>query len=179
MSHSPHPRPPAYVIDAGTLCRGILAFCRSRAMHGGAANPAAVLLDRWLEDDVPTFAWVYSEQTLEVYETVLRRLTLASRFVDRVTGTIRRMETRAAPPFGVGHPAGTMEDVFCAAAEAAEEASIVTSDPTRFPDTGRFRILSPAEALADSNVYAGYAGRAGNLPVSEGPSAPPIHGWPA
>jgi hypothetical protein len=160
------------------LCRGILAFCRSRAIHGGTAHPAAVLLDMWLEDDVPTFEWVYSEETLVVYETVLRRLALASRFVDRVIGTIRQMGTTAAPPFGVGDSASAMEEVFCAAAEAAEEASIVTPDPARFPDTGRIRVVSPVEAVAEMSGHARYAERAAGIPASERPIDPIVQRWP-
>jgi hypothetical protein len=61
LLHSHRPKPPAYVIDAGTLCRGILAFCRSRAI-AGKTDPAAARLDVWLEEDSPTFEWVHSEE---------------------------------------------------------------------------------------------------------------------
>ena len=178
MLHSHRPKLPAYVIDAGTLCRGILAFCRSRAVPFGKPDPAAALLDVWLKEDTPTFEWVYSEETLVVYETVLRRLELSSRFVDRVIGTIRQLGTRAVPPFGVGDSAATVEEVFCAAAGAADEAAIVTPDPARFPVTCRIRILSPAEAVADTSVHVGYAERAAGPSPSEPAGGPIVQGWP-
>ena len=178
MLHCRRPRLPAYVIDAGTLCRGIRAFCRSGAIRAGQANPAAVLLDVWLNEDVPAFEWVYSEETVAVYEAVLRRLGLSGRFVDRVIGIITQIGTRVGPPCGVPASPDALEGNFCVAAEAAEDAAIVTTDPARFPDTGRFRILSPAEALAGLSVHAGYAERAASLPSPGSPSAPTVQGWP-
>lgn len=179
MLHCHPPSRPAYVIDAGTLCRGILAFCRSRAIHAGGPNPAAALLDDWLKDDTPTFEWIYSEETLLVYEAVLRRLGLSSRLIDRVIGTIKHMGLSAAPPIGGGDSTCTIEEVFSAAAEAVEEAAIVTPDPARFPHTGRIRVVTPAEAVADMAVRAGYAERAAGLPAAESPSGPIARGWPA
>ena len=178
MLHSHHPERPAYVVDAGTLCRGILAFCR-RAVPAGKIDPAAALLDAWLGDEAPQFEWVHSEETLVVYEAVLRRLELSNRFVDRVIGTIRQLGTRAVPPQGAGDYAGTIEEVFCAAAGAVDKAAIVTSDPARFPETCRIRTLSPAEAVADVNVHAGYAERAAGLLSPESTGDPAVQGWPA
>ncbi len=86
--------------------------------------PARLL---WLENDIPTFQWVYSEETLAVYET---------------------------------------------------DASIVTSDPARFPDTGRIRVLSPVEAVAAMSGHAGCAERAAGLPLSESAGGPTVQGWP-
>lgn len=177
MLHSHHPRRPAYAIDAGTLCRGILAFCR-RAVPAGKIDPAAALLDAWLEEDAPRFAWVFSEETLVVYEAVLRRLELSNRFIDRVLGTIRHLGTRAAPALGGGDSTGTIEEAFCAAAGALDEAAIVTSDPARFPAICRIRILSPAEAAAEMTVHAGCAERAAGLPLSESAGGPTVQGWP-
>lgn len=178
MLHSHRPRPPAYIIDAGTLCRGILAFCRSGAMRAGETDPAAVLLDIWLSEDAAAFQWVYSEETLVVYEAVLRRLGLSGRFVDRVIFTVRQIGMRAAPPCGAQDSPGTLEEVFRAAAEAVEEGAIVTPDPARFRDTDRIRILSPAKALADLTVHAGYTERAASVPSSESRTGPIVQGWP-
>lgn len=177
MLRSPRPKRPAYVIDAGTLCRGILAFCRTRAVPAGKIDPAAGLLDLWLEEDAPTFEWAYSEETLVLYAIVLRRLELSSRFIDRVIGTIRQLGTRAVPPLGAGDSAGTIEEVFCAAANTVDGAAIVTSDPTRFHETCRIRTLSPAEALADMNVHAGFAGRVPGLPPSVSAGGPTVQRW--
>ncbi len=178
MLHCHRPKLPAYVIDAGTLCRGIRAFCGRGGIHAGEANAAAVLLDVWLKDDIPAFEWVYSEEMLEVYDAVLRRLGLSGRFIDRVIGAIRQIGMRAALPWGVGDSPGAVEEVFCAAAEAAEDAAIVTPDPARFPDTGRIRTLSPAEAVAEMGVHTGPAKRAASVPSSERPSGPIVQGWP-
>ena len=177
MLHSLHPKRTAYVIDAGTLCRGILAFCR-RAVPAAKISPAAALLDAWLEDEAPQFEWVYSEETLCVYEAVLRRLELSNRFADRVVGTIRQLGTRAAPPQGAGDSDGTIEEVLCAAAGAVNEALIVTSDPARYPETCGIRTLSPAEAVAEVSVHAGYAERAAGLLSSESTGGPTVQGWP-
>lgn len=177
MSPSHRSKRPAYVIDAGTLCRGILAFCRIRAFPAGKTDPAAGLLDVWLEEDAPTFEWVYSEETLVLYEAVLRRLELSSRFIARVIGTIRQLGTRAVPPSGAGVSDGTIEEVFCAAASAVDEAAIVTSDPAGFPQTCGIRTLSPAEAVADMSVHAGFAERVPGLPPSAAAGGPTVQGW--
>jgi len=161
------------------LCRGIRAFCRSGAIGAVEANPAAVLLDVWLKEEAPAFEWVYTAETLVIYEAVLCRLGLSGRFIDRVIGTIRQIGMRAAPPFGVGDSPDTIEEVFRAAAESAEEVAIIAPDPARFSDTGRIRILSPAEALAELSVHAGYTERAAPLPSPESPGGPTVQGWPA
>lgn len=172
-------RLPAYVIDAGTMCRGIRAFCRSGSISIGKADPAAALLDIWLGEDAPAFAWVYSEHTLVVYEAVLCRLELSSRFVDRVTGTIRHLGLKTAPPLGVEDSPQTIEDAFRAAAASVDEAAVVTPDPARFPDAGRIRVLSPAEALADLSDRARYTERTAGLASFERPGGPAVQGWSA
>lgn len=178
MLYFPRPRPPVYVIDAAALCRGIRAFCRSGASVTARADPAAALLDGWIREDGPAFTWVYSEQSLIIYEAVLCRLELSSRFVDRVTGAIRELGLKAAP-LDAGDSPEAFELVFCAAAASVDEAAIVTPDPSRFPDAGRIRILSPTEALTEMSGHARYAAPAAGRSSLEPPGGPAVQGWPA
>ena len=70
-----------------------------------------------------------------------------------------------------------IEEVFCAAAGAVDEAAIVTSDPARFPETCGVRTLSPAEAVSDMSVHAGVVGRVSDLPPSALAGGPAVQGW--
>lgn len=178
MSQFRCPDTPAYLIDTSTLCRGLRAFSpRAAARLVAHVAPASALLDAWLTDDEPVFHWLYSEDTIAEYHAVLVRLGLSTFSIDRVIGIIVQRGLGVVPPAGsVGSP-DARGDIFFAAVEAAGDAALVACPPARVARSGRFRVLSPEEALAGLGRHVG-RGDPGTLRLAGDAQAGPFQRWP-
>lgn len=151
MSQFDRPDRRAYVIDTTILCRAIRAAAAAEARPGAApVDPASSLLEDWLNADDTAFDWIYSQDIFIEYEAVLRELGVSDSLTQRIVGVIVERGIAVIPlSTGAGAPHSGGE-IFLAAAEAAGEAAVVTSNPAALPKGDRIRILTIEEALAEA-----------------------------
>src|ERR1700730_6716313 len=95
-------RTPRGVVDTSVLVGGISGF---RRPYGPGKNPSADLLYRWVEKR--NFVWLVTQDILDEYKEVLKRLGVRSNLIGTVVNPIRERRPRArrsrARPARVGH----------------------------------------------------------------------------
>ena len=109
-------------------------------------NPSADVLHRWSERN--NFVWLVTEDILEEYKEVLKRLRVRSSLIGRVVNLIRERaeEVRARPTVEVSPD--PKDDPFCLCSEQGNADFIVTLNPKDFPeDWLKAKIVPPDRFL--------------------------------
>ena len=95
-------------------------------------NPSADLLREWAERD--NFVWLVTEDILDEYKEVLKRLRVRSNLIGKVINLIREraeeVKVRALPEISPD----PRDDAFCLCAEFGNANLIVTLNPKDFPE---------------------------------------------
>lgn len=140
MSPNPKRRRPRFVIDTSVLVAGISGF---RDQYVTGTNPSADLLFRWAQKN--NFIWLVSEDILEEYKAVLKRLRVHPNHIGSVVNLIREraqfFKLRSAP----GISPDPKDDPFCFCANQGKAHFLVTLDLKHFPQhLLKASVVSPA-----------------------------------
>jgi len=105
-------------------------------------NPSADVLHEWAERD--SFMWLVTEDILDEYKEVLKRLGVKPNLIGTVINLIReRAEAVKLRSSGEISP-DPKDDAFCLCAESGDADLIVTLNPKDFPEERiKSRVLVP------------------------------------
>ena len=132
------------VVDTSVLVAGVAGF---KDNYTPDRNPSADVLCKWAEEH--TFVWLVSEDILDEYKEVLRRLRVRSHVIGRLVNLIReraeevkiRTSTEISPDPG--------DDPFCLCAEQGRADFVVTLNPKDFPqDRLKATVVLPETLIA-------------------------------
>jgi predicted nucleic acid-binding protein len=95
-------------------------------------NASADLLNEWVERE--NFVWLVTEDILDEYKEILRRLGVRPNLIGQVINLIReRAETVKVRSSAEISP-DPKDDAFCVCAESGNAEFIVTLNPKDFPE---------------------------------------------
>jgi predicted nucleic acid-binding protein len=135
-------------VDTSVLIAGVSAFRRAPP---NPENKSALLIRAWV--DRRTFTWLVSQDILDEYRDVLRRLK-----VRRATaGRLLNLLAEAAEVVPTGPYRGLSPDPgdepFCACAEDGDADFIVTLNPGDFPgDRLKAKVIAPGDPIPGQAV---------------------------
>ncbi len=138
-------RKPRGVVDTSVLVAGISGF-REPFLAGN--NPSADVLHEWAERN--NFLWLITEDILEEYKEVLKRLRVRPNLIGRVVNLIRERAEEVKVRASAEISPDPKDDPFCLCAEQGKAEFIVTLNPRDFPeDLLRGRVVPPRDLLAN------------------------------
>lgn len=111
-----------------------------------ARNPSADVLHKWAEEQ--TFVWLVSEDILDEYKEILRRLRVRSHLIGKVVNLVRERaeEVRVRSSVEISPDPG--DDPFCLCAEQGKADFLVTLNPKDFPqDRLKAIVVSPERLM--------------------------------
>ena len=122
-------RKPRGVVDTSVLVAGISGF---REPFVSGRNPSADVLHRWAEKN--NFVWLITEDILEEYKEVLKRLRVRPNLIGKVVNLIgeRAEEVKVRPSVEISPD--PKDDPFCLCAEQGKADFIVTLNLKDFPE---------------------------------------------
>jgi uncharacterized protein len=134
-------RKPRAVIDTSVLVAGISGF-REPFVRG--RNPSADVLHRWAERN--HFMWLITEDILDEYKEVLKRLRVRPNLIGKVVNLIRERAEELRVHSSIEISPDPKDDPFCLCAEQGRASFIVTLNPTDFPQgILKASVVSPAD----------------------------------
>lgn len=130
---------PRVVVDTSVLVAGISGF---REPYVSGHNLSADLLHRWAEQS--NFAWLVTEDILDEYKGVLKRLRVRPNLIGAVVNLIRERAEEIQVRSSVEFSPDPKDDPFCLCAEQGRANFIVTLNPKDFPQERlKAKIVSP------------------------------------
>ena len=129
MPQKARKRKPRVVVDANVLVEGISGF---REPYIPGRNPSADLLHQWAEKN--NFVWLLTEDILDEYKEVLKRLRVHSSVIGRVVNLIRERAEEVKVRSSVELSPDPKDDSFCRCAEGGKADFIVTLNSKDFPE---------------------------------------------
>jgi uncharacterized protein len=117
------------VVDTSVLVAGISGF-RDPFVEG--RNPSADVLHRWAEKN--HFVWLVSEDILDEYKEVLRRLRVRPNLIGRVVNLIRERAEGVKVRSSIEISPDPKDDPFCLCAERGRADFVITLNPIDFPE---------------------------------------------
>ena len=127
------------VVDTSVLAAGISGF---KETYLPGKNPSADVLHKWAEEH--SFIWLVSEDILDEYKEVLKRVRVRSHLIGRLVNLIldRAEEVKVRYTAEISPDPG--DDPFCLCAEQGKADFIVTLNPKDFPqDRLKVIVVSP------------------------------------
>lgn len=113
-----------------------------KATYVRGRNPSADVLHNWAEQQI--FVWLVSEDVLDEYKEVLRRLRVRSYLIGRVVNLIRERAEEVRVRSAVEISPDPEDDPFCLCAEQGKADFLVTLNPKDFPqDRLKAIVVSP------------------------------------
>jgi predicted nucleic acid-binding protein len=103
-------RKPRVVVDTSVLVAGISGF---REPFVPGRNASADVLHRWAEKY--HFVWLITEDILEEYKKVLKRLHIRSNLIGKVVNLTRERAAEVKVRSSMGIPPDPKDDTFCLA----------------------------------------------------------------
>ena len=94
-------------------------------------NPSADVLHEWAEQN--NFVWLVTEDILDEYKEVLKRLRVRPNLIGKVVNLIRERAEEVKVRASVGISPDPEDDVFCLCAEQGKADFIVTLNLKDFP----------------------------------------------
>jgi uncharacterized protein len=135
---------PRVVVDTNVLVAGISGF-REPFVLG--RNPSADVLHRWGEKN--HFIWLITEDILEEYKEVLKRLRVRSNQIGRVVNLIRERAEEVKVRSSIEISPDPNDDSFCLCAEQGRADFILTLNVADFPQhLLRGTVVSAFEAIS-------------------------------
>jgi len=131
------------VVDTSVLVAGISGF---REPFVPGRNPSADVLHRWAEKN--HFVWLVTEDILDEYKEVLKRLRVRSGLIGRVVNLIRERaeEVKVRPSIEIS-PDPKAEQ-FCLCAEQGKADLVITLNSSDFPEERlRAKVARPELSL--------------------------------
>jgi len=121
-------RKPRVVVDTSVLVAGISGF-RGPFVHG--RNASADVLYRWGEKN--HFVWLITEDILDEYKEVLKRLRVRSNLIGRVVNLIRERAEEVKVHASAQISPDPKDDAFCLCAESGKADFVITLNSKDFP----------------------------------------------
>jgi len=107
-------------------------------------NPSADLLHRWTERN--SFVWLITEDILEEYKEVLKRLRVRPNLVGKVINLIRERAEEVRVHVSARISPDVKDEAFCLCAESGKADFVVTLNPKDFPqDRLKPKVVRPSE----------------------------------
>lgn len=132
-------RKPRVVVDTSVLVAGISGF---REPFVAGRNASADVLNRWAEKN--HFVWLTTEDILDEYKEVLKRLRVRSHVIGTVVNLIRERAEEVRARSAIEISPDPQNDPFCFCAEQGKADFIVTLNPKDFPeDRLKANVLPP------------------------------------
>jgi predicted nucleic acid-binding protein len=127
------------VVDTSVLVAGVSAF---RKPYVQGKNPSADLLYGWAEKG--NFVWLVTEDILDEYKEVLKRLGGRPSRIGTVINLIRERADQVHARASLEISPDPKDDPFCLCAEDGNADFIVTLNPKDFPQhLLKARVISP------------------------------------
>jgi predicted nucleic acid-binding protein len=134
-------RKPRVVIDTSMLVAGVSGF-REPFILG--RNPSSDILHKWAGHN--NFVWLVTEEILEEYKEVLKRLGVRTNLIGTVINLIRERAEDVKVRFSTEISPDPKDDAFCLCSEWGKADFLVTLNPKDFPaDRLESKVLLPAE----------------------------------
>ena len=131
------------VVDTSVLVAGISGF---KETYYPGKNPSADVLHKWGEER--NFVWLISEDILDEYKEVLKRLRVRSHLIGSVVNLIREQAQEIEVRYSVEISPDPGDDPFCLCAEQGKADFILTLNTKDFPqDQLRTQVLFPVDFL--------------------------------
>jgi predicted nucleic acid-binding protein len=131
------------VVDTSVLVAGIAAF---REPYAAGRNPSTEILHSWAEKN--SFVWLITEDILEEYKEVLKRLGVRGNLIGKVVNLIRERAEEVKVRFFVEISPDPKDDAFCLCAEEGRADFIVTLNPKDFPQERlAAKVISPSDFI--------------------------------
>jgi predicted nucleic acid-binding protein len=129
------------VVDTSVLVAGISGFKES---YLPGKNPSADVLYKWAEEG--NFVWLISEDILDEYKEILKRLRVRSYRIGRIVNLIREQAEEIKVRYSTEISPDPGDDPFCLCAEQGKADFVLTLNTKDFPQEQlRARVLSPAD----------------------------------
>ena len=107
-------------------------------------NPSADVLHRWADRN--NFVWLITEDVLEEYKEVLKRLRVRPNLIGRVVNLIRERAEKVKVHASAQISPDPKDDAFCLCAESGKADFVITLNPKDFPQARlKTRVLLPSE----------------------------------
>lgn len=134
-------RKPRGIVDTSVLVAGISGF---REPFLAGKNPSADVLHEWAERN--NFLWLITEDILEEYKEVLKRLHVRPNVIGKVVNLIRERAEEVKVRSAAEISPDPKDDPFCLCSEQGKADFIVTLNPKDFPeDRLKSKIILPGE----------------------------------
>jgi uncharacterized protein len=135
-------RRPRAVVDTSVLVAGISGF---RESFVSGRNPSSDILHDWSGEN--NFVWLITEDILDEYKEVLKRLGVRPSLIGKVVNLIRERAETVKVRFAADEISpDPKDDAFCLCAEAGSADFVVTLNPKDFPeDRLKSRVMHPAK----------------------------------
>jgi uncharacterized protein len=134
-------RKPRTVVDTSVLVAGISGF---REPFVPGRNPSADVLHRWAEQN--NFVWLITEDILEEYKEVLKRLHVRPNLIGKVINLIRERAEEVKVQVSAQISPDPEDDVFCLCAESGKADFVITLNARDFPQVRlKARVILPTE----------------------------------
>ena len=131
------------VVDTSVLVAGISGF---KETFFPGKNPSADVLYNWAEER--NFLWLISEDILDEYKVVLKRLRVRSHRIGRIVNLIRDRAEEIEVQYSVEISPDPGDDPFCLCAEQGKADFLLTLNTRDFPQALlKTRVLSPVDFL--------------------------------
>jgi predicted nucleic acid-binding protein len=132
-------RKPRAVVDTSVLVAGISGF---REPFVSGRNRSADVLHRWAEKS--HFVWLITEDIVEEYKEVLKRLGVRPNLIGKVVNLIRERAEEVKVHASAEISPDPKDDAFCICAESGKADFIVTLNLKDFPQHRlKAKVVSP------------------------------------
>ena len=109
-------------------------------------NPSADVLYRWADRN--NFVWLITEDVLEEYKEVLKRLRVRPNLIGKVINLIRERAEEVRVHGSTQISPDPKDDAFCLCAEFGKADFVITLNPKDFPQEHlKSKIVFPTELI--------------------------------
>jgi len=127
------------VVDTSVLVAGISGF---KETYVRGRNPSADILHRWAEKN--SFVWLVTEDIMDEYKEILKRLGVRSNLIGKVVNLIRERAEEVKVRSLVEISRDPDDDQLCVCSEEGNADFIVTLNPKDFPkDRLKAKVVPP------------------------------------
>ena len=128
MPQKARKRKPRAVVDTSVLVAGISGF---REPFVSGRNSSADVLHRWAEKN--HFVWLITEDILDEYKEILKRLRVRPNLIGKVVNLIRDRAEEVNVRASAQISPDPKDDAFCLCAESGKADFVITLNPKDFP----------------------------------------------
>lgn len=136
-------RKPRAVVDTSVLVAGISGF---REPFVPGRNASADVLNEWAERN--HFVWLVTEDILDEYKEILKRLRVRPSLIGTVINLIRERAEVLKVRSSAEISPDPQDDAFCRCAESGNADIVITLNPKDFPKEHlKSKVVLPSELI--------------------------------